>query len=147
MQLDAVWIANHIPHAGTMCLLDVVESWSETGIVCRASSHRSPTNPLRTNDGLGIATGIEFAAQAIAVHSALQEGLDEPPSAGFLASVRDVQWHCLRLDDIPQDLSIRATRVLGNSAYVLYSFSLHADDAMLMSGRASIVVNAAGATP
>lgn len=141
MVLDSAWIAAHIPHQGSMCLLDAVEFWNDAEIVCRASSHRLWDNPLRADGCLGIANGIEYAAQAMAVHSALLESVDEPPSVGFLTIVRDVQWHRVRLDDINDDLAVRASRVFGNGAYILYSFSLHADDAVVLSGRASIVVN------
>ena len=73
--LDQAWIAAHIPHQGTMCLLDEVVSWDEARIACRASSHRAPDHPLRTHGRLGAACGIESAAQAMAVLGALSLGL------------------------------------------------------------------------
>ena len=54
-----------------MCLLDCVETWDEERIHCRASSHRAMDNPLRVCERLGTACGIEYAAQAMAVHGAL----------------------------------------------------------------------------
>ncbi len=93
MILDRAWIAAHILHQGSMCLLDGVEFWNETEIVCRASSHRLLDNPLRTAGSLAITNGIEYAAQAMAAHGALLTSADETPAAGFLTSVRDVQWH------------------------------------------------------
>ena len=142
MILDRAWIAAHIPHQGSMCLLDAVESWNETGIVCRASSHRLLDNPLRTDGSLGIANGIEYAAQAMAVHGALLASSDETPEAGFLTSVRDVQWHRTRLDDIASDLTIRAERLSGNENTILYRFGIHAEEFVLLSGRASVMLNA-----
>ncbi len=142
MRLDHAWIAAHIPHQGSMCLLDGIEFWNETEIVCRASSHRLLDNPLRTAGSLGISNGIEYAAQAMAAHGALLTDGDETPAAGFLTSVRDVQWHRARLDDIASNLTIRAERISGNENNILYSFGIHAEGVNLLSGRASVMINA-----
>lgn len=142
MILDRTWIASRIPHQGDMCLLDRVDFWNDTDIVCRTNRHRLPDNPLRTGGSLGIANGIEFAAQAMAVHGALLAGSAETPDAGFLTSVRDVQWHRARLDDIEIELTIRAQRLSGNELNILYSFSIYAGDTALLSGRASVMIDA-----
>ena len=68
--LDRAAIAASIPHHGAMCLLDAVVDWSETAIFCRAVSHTDPANPLRADGRLGAEAGIEYAAQARAVHGA-----------------------------------------------------------------------------
>ena len=47
----------------------------EDHIVCRATSHRRPDNPLRDDSGLRALCGIEYGAQAIATHAALLGGL------------------------------------------------------------------------
>lgn len=70
-QPDHAWIAAHIPHQGDMCLLDRVVKWDEQRIQCQAGSHRLGDNPLRSRDRLSAACGIEYAAQAMAVHGAL----------------------------------------------------------------------------
>lgn len=72
--LDRAWIAAHIPHQGSMCLLDAVREWSGEAITCTASSHTDPANPLRADGRLGAANGIEYAAQAMAIHGALLAG-------------------------------------------------------------------------
>ena len=54
--LDRAWIAAHIPHQGTMCLLNAVLEWDESRIVCEAMSHNLPDNPLRAEGRLGAAT-------------------------------------------------------------------------------------------
>ncbi len=140
MRLDRAWIATRIPHQGSMCLLDAVEVWDESKIVCRASSHRMIDNPLRSAGGLGITTGIEYAAQAMAVHGALLAGDDAPPAAGFLTSVRDVRWQRTRLDDVAGDLTVCAERMFGDEVNIIYSFSVHAEGAMLLQGRASVLL-------
>ena len=71
MPLDRDWIEQHIPHKGRMCLLDEVLSWDALRIRCRSGTHRAADNPLRAHGRLGVACGIEYAAQAMAVHGAL----------------------------------------------------------------------------
>lgn len=125
-----------------MCLLDEVESWSESGIVCRTSSHRQACNPLRTDGTLGIANGIEYAAQAMAIHGALLSSGAATARVGFLTSVRDVQWTQMRLDNIEGFLSVRAELISGNNVNMLYSFGVQTEDSILLSGRASVMLNA-----
>ncbi len=145
MNPDHAWIAAHIPHQGTMCLLDRVEQWDSGSIVCRASSHRAADNPLRAADRLGIAAGIEYAAQAMAVHGALLGGDESAPEVGYLTSVRDVSWLRRCLDDIGEDLVVSAERISGNDVTVLYSFSIAGGGSVLLSGRASVMLKVVAA--
>jgi predicted hotdog family 3-hydroxylacyl-ACP dehydratase len=144
---DRAWIAAHIPHQGSMCLLDAVLQWDANEIVCRASSHHRPDHPLRTSAGLGISAGIEYAAQAMAVHGALLAGTDHAPASGYLASVRNVAWTQPRLDTAGPELCICAQRISGNESSFLYAFSLHAGAQLLLQGRASVLQPAAPANP
>ena len=138
--LDRVAIAARIPHQGSMCLLDAVLAWDSGQIHCRASSHRQPDNPLRAAARLGVACGIEYAAQAMAVHGALLAPAGAPPRPGYLASVRSVQLAVDRLDDLPQDLDIVAERLSGDENNILYHFRVeHAGD-LLLSGRAAVML-------
>jgi predicted hotdog family 3-hydroxylacyl-ACP dehydratase len=122
-----------------MCLLDAVIEWSADTILCRSESHRREDNALRAHGRLGIACGIEYAAQAMAVHGALRAaGSAEPYRAGLLASVRGLTLNADRLDDIAGALVARATLVHGDRAMVLYEFSLAAAERVLLSGRATI---------
>lgn len=138
--LDRVAIAARIPHQGSMCLLDAVLAWDSGQIHCRASSHRQPDNPLRAAERLGAACGIEYAAQAMAVHGALLAPEGAPPRPGYLASVRSVQLAVDRLDDLAQDLDIVAERLSGDEHNILYHFRVeHAGD-LLLSGRAAVML-------
>lgn len=139
--LDHAWIAARIPHAGAMCLLDQVASWSDTMIHCVASSQHHADNPLRAQDRLGMANGIEYAAQAMAVHGALRAGADAAPRAGFLTSVREVQFHAERLD-VAHDLDIHAECLSGEGNHLMYAFRIEAAGALLISGRASVMLDA-----
>jgi predicted hotdog family 3-hydroxylacyl-ACP dehydratase len=142
-KLDNAWIARHIPHEGSMCLLDQVESWDSQRIQCRAGSHRAADNPLRANGRLGAACGIEYAAQAMAVHGALLAPPDSSRArVGYLISVRGTQLHVPRLDDIPVDLLIEATCITRSENNILYQFSVNAGGRLLLDGRAAAVLNA-----
>ena len=142
-RLDHAWIARHIPHQGSMCLLDCVEAWDEQRIQCRATSHRASDNPLRANGRLGAACGIEYAAQAMAVHGALLA----PPGSkgarvGYLVSVRGTRLHVARLDDIAADQRVEAICITHSENNILYQFSVSAAGDLLLEGRATVVLNA-----
>jgi predicted hotdog family 3-hydroxylacyl-ACP dehydratase len=141
--LDHEWIARHIPHQGSMCLLHCVEAWDQQHIRCRATSHRSPGNPLRAHGRLGAACGIEYAAQAMAVHGALLAPTDHTCArVGYLVSVRGAQLHVPRLDDVAADLLVEAACVVHSESNILYQFSISADGQPLLDGRAAVVLNA-----
>jgi predicted hotdog family 3-hydroxylacyl-ACP dehydratase len=66
------------------------------------------------------------------------------PAAGFLAGVRSVQFYVERLDDVPGDLICQAVRVAGDSGSALYEFELRGADRPLLSGRATVLLDASG---
>ncbi len=135
-------IAGLIPHSGTMCLLDSLDAWDHQHIVCRANNHRDPHHPLRTRSGLLTPNAIEYAAQAMALHGALL-GIEAgaPATPGYLASARGVQLHRLRLDDLPEELHITATRQAGDARQILYAFSVSHAGHTVAEGRAAVVLN------
>jgi predicted hotdog family 3-hydroxylacyl-ACP dehydratase len=140
MKIDRTWIQRHIPHQGTMCLLEAVKHWNDTEIQCCAHSHRALDNPLRNAHGLPINAGIEYAAQAMAVHGALLAPADQLPEIGYLTSVRNVEWWTPRLDDAGLEITVQATRISGNATSLLYDFSILGNDRLLLRGRASVMI-------
>jgi predicted hotdog family 3-hydroxylacyl-ACP dehydratase len=134
-------IARLIPHQGAMCLLDAVEAWDETSIRCVSSRHRASDNPLRQESRLGALCAIEFAAQAMAAHGALSGLVGGQPRAGYLASLREVICYCDHLDDIAGDLTVNATRLMGNEAQVIYSFRISSGARDLVTGRAAVILD------
>ena len=140
--MDRAGIAARIPHSGTMCLLDRLERWDDEAIHCSATSHLAPDNPLRTAGGLMVPNAIEKDAQAKALHGGLLAVDGEPPSAGFLASARNVRFGVTRLDAVAGALQVRARRLSGDARQVLYEFSVTAaDGAAVAEGRAVVVLN------
>jgi predicted hotdog family 3-hydroxylacyl-ACP dehydratase len=158
MLLNRAWIEARIPHQGRMCLLDEVLDWDAQHIRCRTATHRTPDNPLRSHGRLSIACGIEYAAQAMALHGALTGGAangavdtsavdtsaGRSSRVGLLAGVRDVRLLVLRLDDIESDLICEVTHLAGDSLTALYEFALRDRDRSLLSGRASVILDAGG---
>jgi predicted hotdog family 3-hydroxylacyl-ACP dehydratase len=137
-----------------MCLLDEVIEWDAGHIRCRSSTHRRPDHPLRSQNRLGVACGIEYAAQSMAVHGALAGGAPVDGAmagagagiirseVGFLAGLRDVQLHVARLDDLHGDLIAEAELIAGDHGSALYEFALTSEARRLLSGRATVVFNA-----
>lgn len=141
--LDHEGIAARVPHHGRMCLLDRLHEWSPERILCGATSHRDPANPLRSGALLPAVSAIEYAAQAMALHATLSAAPGVAPTPGFLASVRGVQLQVSRLDDIDGELQVSAERLLGDARQALYAFSLHdAHDRLLVAGRATVILDA-----
>ncbi len=125
-----------------MCLLENVLEWSEQRIACEALSHADPANPLRAGERLGAAVGVEYAAQAMAVHGALLAQSDAAPTQGYLTSVRGLALHVDRLDDLAGPLRITAERLSGDMRLILYQFHIHHGERCLIEGRVSVVLDA-----
>ncbi len=142
-------IACRIPHQFSMCLLDRVTAWDTQQISCEADSHRSIDNPMRAHGRLGASCGIEYAAQAMAVHGALiAESLGEASCVdgsarrgGYLVSLRSVTLFVEQLDNVVASLTVNAERVSGDANTVLYSFAVLDGARILLSGRAIVVLD------
>lgn len=135
-------ISSLIPHRGAMCLLDGIEAWDETHIVCRATSHHRPDHPLRDDSGLRALCGIEYGAQAIAAHAALLGGLSAHSlSSGVLASARDVTTTRSHLDDLAGPLTIRAMLILTHEQGSIYDVLIMGDGRTVVRGRLSVMIS------
>jgi predicted hotdog family 3-hydroxylacyl-ACP dehydratase len=137
--IDRSGIARLIPHANRMCLLDGVLSWDGARLSCTTGTHRAVDNPLRRNGRLGVLCGVEYAAQAMALHGALS--LDtRPVRGGYLASVRALICHVDRLDLVTGSLLIEIERLQGDSERAIYRFGVHGDGQVALTGRAAVVM-------
>ncbi len=137
-------IAALIPHAGSMCLLEQVLSYSDAQIVCRTQSHLSPSNPLKVEGQLSKMHLIEYGAQAIAIHGGLLEAAAEEavqkeseskgcrpitrsprarrPNAGFIATVKSVQWG--RFEPCTEFLEITAVAIATSEQSKVYEVTV-----------------------
>lgn len=127
-----------IPHAGDMCLLDRVTACSESEIHCATRSHLDPANPLRRGDALSALHLVEYAAQAMAAHGALQAG--GRAQAGMLAALRDIRLHTEQIHDIEDELTIHARRRLAQRDGSLYEFTVSGGGRVLCEGRIAIAL-------
>ncbi|MDE2370141.1 MAG: hydroxymyristoyl-ACP dehydratase [Burkholderiales bacterium] len=141
--LDAAGIAARIPHRGSMCLLASMSAWSAEGIVCHASGHRDADHPLRSGGLLHAACGVEYAAQAMALHGTLAAPPGTTPRPGVIASLRSVTLHVPRLDDIEGAIEVRVQRLAGDERQAQYAFTLQDAAARpLVEGRATVILDA-----
>lgn len=122
-----------------MCLLDEVQSWDASHIVCLSNSHLAKDNPLRSKNRLHAVCGVEYAAQAMAVHGALLSS--KPTAAGYLVSVRNLKLNRLYLDDTVEKLSVNAKRLMGGPDGLVYEFLVNAHMETILSGRATILLS------
>lgn len=150
MKPDKEWIAAHIPHQYAMCLLDRVRCWDTQHMIALANSHTALDHPLRAQGRLGAANGIEYAAQAMAVHSALlatsenNQAAIRRPRAGYLASVRNAKLYVEKLDDITAELQIEVSCLHRDENCILYQFFIRSDQSqqLLLDGRATVIIDA-----
>jgi len=140
MLIGKVEIQARIPHAGAMCLLDGVLSWDDVHITCTTRSHRAPDNPLRRDGRLHAICGVEYAAQAMALHGALAGSALARPRVGYLASLRGLACRVVYLDAIEGDLLVEAERLVDEGSRVIHRFALGGEGGELMSGRAAVVL-------
>lgn len=138
MVLSHEQLCRLIPHHGKMCLLDSVIEWDDEGIHCRAVSQRATDNPLREDNRLPAIAGVEYAAQAMAVHGALLASSAESPQVAYLAALRGVELHCDTLHQ-ERELFLHCQRLAGDSNGFIYTFKVDNGIATLLQGRATVI--------
>ena len=126
-----------------MCLLDEVTRWDAETLTALSRTHRNPDHPLRVTGRIPTLSAIEYAAQAMAVHGGLSGAIEGKPRAGYLVSLRNVMCTATHLDDIEDALVIEVQRLRGDAALVVYAFSLMVGKREIVSGQATVVLDAA----
>ncbi len=134
--------AHLLPHRGAMCLLDRVVSWDADGIVCASNSHHCADHPLLAHGQLLALAGIEYSAQAMALHGALAGHADGlgVGAPGVLASLREVTLHVPLLNVIRSELLVHAEQLVRQQRHLLYAFRVEGDGGVLLQGRAAIAL-------
>lgn len=131
-----------LPHAPPMVLLDSIIEHSDEHIICQADSHLEADNPLRCDGQLSIYAGIEYAAQAMAVHTRLQAQTGGAPRKGIIAVASKLKAHAMWLDDTEQPLSVRADIIAQTSDSTLCAFVISADNRLLLQGQLTAMLMA-----
>ena len=140
-RIDRAAILALIPHQGTMSLLDEVLEWDAERILCATRSHQRPDNPLRRDGKLGAIHLCEYGAQAMAVHGGLlarEHGQIAKP--GLLVSLRAVQIHAARVDDLDDPLLVEADKLLDGGSSWQYQFRVRHRDLLIVEGRAAVMI-------
>ena len=132
-------IAALIPHAGSMCLLERIERWDDSGVTLATGTHREPCNPLATAAELRAIHLCEYGAQAMAVHGGLTaRARGERAQPGLLVSLRDVALHCDHVQDLPGELLVEAWRLHDSGSAWQYAFRVTHAGVLLAQGRATV---------
>jgi predicted hotdog family 3-hydroxylacyl-ACP dehydratase len=120
-----------VPHAGAMCLLDAVTHWDAAHIAC-SSGAPGAGHPLARDGAVPAIAACEYAAQAVAVHGALLDGVHGARD-GMLAKLTDVELHMPRFP--AEAVNVRA-ELLGRLATgCLYAFDVASGARPVASGR------------
>lgn len=140
MTAKPVDIEGLLPHSGSMVLLERVVEWNGDSIVCTASSHRRGDNPLRRAGRLSCLCGIEYGAQAAAVHAMLSGVHHDMTAGAMLGGVNSVKTGRGRLDDIEDDLTVRAELLRAQANGAIYAFRLSAPSSpAIVEGRITVM--------
>ncbi len=138
--IDKKTLCGLIPHSGSMCLLESVESWDKSGIKCVASNIHDPDHPLRFQGKFTALAALELGAQAMAVHGGLLANCgDETISQGYLAALRNVTLGRMTLDQVTAPILIDASRLMGDRTIQVYRFRVHSENQLLVSAKATVM--------
>ena len=134
-----------IPHQQAMCLLDGVQAWNDTTLHAVTDGHRRADHPLRRDGRVSALHLCEYGAQAMAVHGGLLAARDGGrAAAGMLVSLRGVELHCERIDDLPGRLDVHAALLHATPASQQYEFRVEHAGTLLASGRAAVMLQPEG---
>ena len=130
-----------VPHKYAMCLWDEVLDWDAQRIHLRATNHRDPDHPLRSDGQLRALHLCEYGAQAMAVHGGLlAREAGGIARAGMLVALRDVRLHVSRIDDLPGALEGTAELLAAGEASQQYAFRIRHGDGVIAEGRATVIL-------
>lgn len=130
-------IEHYLPHAGNMSLLHTVSYADATQLKASAISHLDRDNPLRINNKLASVNGIEYAAQAMAIHGFL---LSEQAEAqkGYIATVRNIEIKTPFFPETEPLIDIEVQQLMSDSHGFTYQFHLSSGKKTLISGRITV---------
>ena len=132
-------IADLIPHAGSMCLLNRVLEWDDTSLTIATVTHSDPSNPLREDGRVRAIHLCEYGAQAMAVHGGLRaHARGERARPGLLVTLRDVILHCDYVQDLEGELVVAARCLHAGPSAWQYDFEVSHGQRRLAHGRAMV---------
>lgn len=141
--LDTAELYHSLPHGDDMRLLDRVVHFDADSIRCMANSHRDRENPMRIDNSLPILCGLEYAAQALALHGVLVASRSPDIVLNrdqiFIVMVKGVSCRVDRLDVYDAELQVNGRIVFRQNAAAVYDFSLEADGDILIEGQVGLM--------
>jgi predicted hotdog family 3-hydroxylacyl-ACP dehydratase len=144
MKREDIHIADLVPHAGSMVLLDEVVDYGPDHIHCRAAIDPAASHPLAEHLRLPATALAEYGAQAMAVHGGLLTEPGTPPRPGRLVALRQLD---LAVDGLDRavEVDVFGYRLGGDDSGHLYTFEVRHHQTLLASGKATVMFVADGA--
>lgn len=130
--------ADLIPHGRGMQLIDRVISFDKEKIHCETESHLNPNNPLLEDGKLHSVILVEYAAQAAAIHVALNHKETTKQTPAFIGSLKNISLSQHYLSGIAAPLTMMASCALLNNNGAIYEFKAFADT-IIAQGRLSLI--------
>ena len=132
-----------IPHSDDMCLLEQVVSVSEANIECLSLSQVDVNHPLRFDEKLSASAGIEYAAQAMALHGRLSllgnesAPVEGKPKRGYIVVLSKVNYRVDYLHVYPK-MRIFCEQIMAHSQGSQYQFTISDGTDCLLEGQALV---------
>lgn len=141
--LDQQQIAKMLPHAGDMCLLSKVLTWDAEQLTGLAVDLNFKNNPLLCDAELFSITGVEYAAQAVAVHAGLASG--QTSGEGYLVQIKNINIHKPKLSSEPIKVAVYKQALQPYS--MIYDFKISESAELIIEGTLMIALKTQGELP
>jgi len=131
-------LADLLPHKPPMILLDGIHLCDAERIQCGSRSHLDPFNPMRHDNRLSVFAGVEYAAQAMALHARLTATGEKDfaqPRKGFLAVANKLRAHAFDLDEYKTPLLIEVIKLHGDFNSSQYRFAITVESRVILEGQ------------
>jgi len=139
--LNSQEIEQRLPHAGKMSLLDKVTHADRLTLSASAVSHLSSNNPLRLNHKLSSINGIEYAAQAMAIHGFLLSELKQTEASTqtrYIATIRNIDIFTPFFPETESVIKIEVEQLMSDTNGFTYQFHISDGKKALISGKITI---------
>lgn len=136
-QADVYSVAELVPHAGRMILIDDILSYDDTMLtVTLTLCHKSLF--LNTDDQVPAWVGIEYMAQTIAAWAGIQaKRRGEPVRIGYLLGTRRYQ-SCVRSFHKGDHLIVRAVKVYQGNEVGVFNCEIIRDEKILVTAALNV---------
>lgn len=130
-----------LPHSDDMCLIQNIIDWSESTICCSTTAHLDADNILAIDSRLPAWSGIEYIAQALALHGVLLKGAEEQLviQKAFVATIQTAEIFTDDISQYPGALTIQATIIFSQENSAVFDCSLEYDGEELLSCECGVI--------